>query len=279
MVFSYKGATIYYEIHGKGVPIIMIHGGGPDNLLMKGCMEPIFEMRQDYKRIYFDLPGMGCSTTAKWITSTDDILEVVEQFIKTVLPYENFLLAGESYGGYLARGIISKLKSRVQGLLMICPVIKEHKDRILPEKKVLVSNSELLASLTPDDRKFYEDIAVVQDQKTWRHYEQYILPGLKKADYNFLERVMSTGYAFSAEVDSLIGVFDKPTLFLTGRQDANVGYQDALALIENYPRGTFAVLDRAGHCLESEQKNVFECLTKEWLSRCLDSVNKFQQNN
>jgi len=274
MVFSYKGVTIYYEVHGRGIPIVMIHGGGPDYLLMKGCMEPIFKFGEAYKRIYFDLPGMGRSTTAEWITSSDDMLEVVLQFISTVLPDQKFLLAGESYGGYLARGVISQLKSRVQGLLMICPVIKEPKDRDLPEKKVLVKNAELLASLAPDDRKFYEDIAVVQDEKTWRHYEQYILPGLKRADFNFLEKIMSSGYAFSQEVDSNIGVFEKPTLLLTGRQDANVGYQDALALIENYPRGTFAVLDKAGHCLESEQNNVFECLTKEWLNRCLDSVNE-----
>jgi hypothetical protein len=36
-------------------------------------------------------------------------------------------------------------------------------------------------------------------------------------------------------------------------------------LLDNYPRGTFAVLDRAGHGLGGEQKGLFEALTQEWL--------------
>jgi hypothetical protein len=40
-----------------------------------------------------------------------------------------------------------------------------------------------------------------------------------------------------------------------------------LKLVDNYPRGTFAVLDRAGHGLEVEQQAVFECLVNEWLDR------------
>jgi hypothetical protein len=37
--------------------------------------------------------------------------------------------------------------------------------------------------------------------------------------------------------------------------------------VDNYSRGTFAVLDRAGHGLEVEQETVFNCLASEWLDR------------
>ena len=50
---------VYYETYGEGVPILMIHGFCPDHRLMQGCMEPIFVGRPGWKRIYFDLPGMG----------------------------------------------------------------------------------------------------------------------------------------------------------------------------------------------------------------------------
>jgi pimeloyl-ACP methyl ester carboxylesterase len=43
--------------------------------------------------------------------------------------------------------------------------------------------------------------------------------------------------------------FESPTLIITGRQDRVTGYQDAWDLIENIPRATFAVLDRASHFL------------------------------
>lgn len=41
--------------------------------------------------------------------------------------------------------------------------------------------------------------------------------------------------------------FENPTLIITGRQDRVTGYQDAWDLIENIPRATIAVLDRASH--------------------------------
>lgn len=51
---------IYYEIIGEGIPIFMIHGWGVNHRIMSGCMEPVLEnCNYHFKRIYFDLPGMG----------------------------------------------------------------------------------------------------------------------------------------------------------------------------------------------------------------------------
>ena len=60
MEYTVKDVPIYYEIHGSGTPILMIHGWSVDHRLMKGCMEPIFQsLDTPWQRIYFDLPGMG----------------------------------------------------------------------------------------------------------------------------------------------------------------------------------------------------------------------------
>ena len=61
--------------------------------------------------------------------------------------------------------------------------------------------------------------------------------------------------------------FDKPTLFLVGRQDSCVGYKGLWDIMDNYPRATFAVLDMAGHNLQIEQPDVFDSLFNEWLKR------------
>ena len=68
MLFQIEnGIEINYEIIGTGMPILMIHGMTPDQRLMKGCMEPIFQKREGWKRIYFDLPGMGKTKGEKWM--------------------------------------------------------------------------------------------------------------------------------------------------------------------------------------------------------------------
>lgn len=52
-----------------------------------------------------------------------------------------------------------------------------------------------------------------------------------------------------------------------GRQDSCVGYKDAWGILEDYPRATFAVLDRSGHNLQLESEELFHSLVKEWLYR------------
>ncbi len=54
---------------------------------------------------------------------------------------------------------------------------------------------------------------------------------------------------------------------MTGRQDSTVGYSRAWELLEQYPRATFAVLDRAGHALPHEQPELLRALVTEWLDR------------
>ena len=61
-------------------------------------------------------------------------------------------------------------------------------------------------------------------------------------------------------------------LVVTGRQDSMVASRDAWGILENYPRGTFAVLDRAGHILGAEQKDLFHALAGEWLDRVKEYV-------
>lgn len=42
MEYKTHGMSVYYESIGSGLPIIMIHGNGPDHRSLKGCMEPCF---------------------------------------------------------------------------------------------------------------------------------------------------------------------------------------------------------------------------------------------
>ena len=66
-----------YEIIGKGIPVVMIHGFSVDRETMKGCMEPIFVDLKGWKRIYFDLPGMGKTKGTPLVKNSDHILDVL----------------------------------------------------------------------------------------------------------------------------------------------------------------------------------------------------------
>ncbi|WP_174591443.1 alpha/beta fold hydrolase [Methanocella conradii] len=261
------GVNLYYEIYGEGTPVLMLHGYGIDHNVMEGCMEPIFKGRVGYKRIYIDLPGMGRSEAPEWLENTDQVLGIILKFVEKAV-HGNFLVAGESYGGYLARGMVQRMPDRIDGVLLICPVIVgERSRRQLPPRTVFVRDEGLLASISPEERKFFERMLILQDERRWERFQKDILPGRRLENKKFLEKLKKHGYECSYDVDKLERPFDRPSLILAGRQDTSVGYKDALRLIDVYTRSTFAILDRAGHGLEVEQESVFNCLANEWLDR------------
>ncbi|GHO89989.1 2-hydroxy-6-oxo-6-phenylhexa-2,4-dienoate hydrolase [Reticulibacter mediterranei] len=237
-------------------------------------MEPLFVQRSGWQRIYLDLPGMGQTPSNEHIKSTDDLLDVVVDFIDAVIPGHSFLIAGTSYGGYLSRGVLRRKFDQVAGMALICPVIfGDRSQRDLPPRTVIVENARLLAELVPADAEEYSSLAVVQNEENWQRFRDEILSGMSIADEAFLQRI-SQRYSYTFDVDVLPQPFSKPVVILAGRQDQVTGYRDAWRILENYPRGTFAVLDRAGHNAHIEQHHLFQVLVGEWLDRVRESMQR-----
>ncbi len=298
-----NGTFIAYEERGAGYPIVALHGFSPDRRLMTGSLEPLFDGQdralvppsagarrpeggrsaRAYRRIYPDLPFMGASGDPETITGSDGMLAAVAGFVRAVLPEGPFLLAGESYGGYLARALILEFGQRVEGLFLLCPaVVAEGPDRTVPSHEALVVEEGYAAGADAGARAMFEEVAVIRDRYCFRRFGEEIEPGLKAARMDRLAALRSRGYSFSFDRLGRLGgdggesnsgepfdaPFDRPTLFVLGRQDASVGWRDALRLAPRYPRASFAVLDAAGHNAQIEQAGLLAALAGEWLGRC-----------
>ena len=262
-----KGVPVHYEIHGSGKPIVMLHGFSIDSRSLIGAFEPIFANKTGWRRIYFDMPGMGKTPASDAIVSADDLLDLILGFIDAMIPGERFTLIGQSYGGYLARGVLARKAGKIDGMSLICPVaIPERSKRDLPPHTVLKKDDALLATLSRDDADAFTPNFVVQTASTWTRFRDDLLPAIRIANETALKHLQQH-YALSFNVDDLSTAFTKPVLLLTGHQDSDVGYRDQWKLLQNYPRATFAVLDGAGHALFIEQPGLLGKLTDEWLDR------------
>jgi pimeloyl-ACP methyl ester carboxylesterase len=216
------------------------------------------------------MPGMGKTLAADWITHQDQMLEILLNFIDTVIPGQRFVVAGTSYGGYLARGLVYYRAAMMDGIFLMIPVIKaDQANRNLPPHVTLVKDEALISELEPDEAEFFQEFAVVQSRELLDRLRTDVFPAFEIADHDFLDKV---NYKFSFNVDALPQPFSKPTLILLGRQDPDVGYADAWDILENYSRASFVVLDRAGHGLGEEQKALFKALANEWLARVEEST-------
>lgn len=253
--------AIYYEAHGTGRPIMMLPGRPSDHRIMARLMEPLFMQRDGWQRIYPDLPGTGRTPSADRLATHDQMLDAMLAFIDAVIPGQRFVLAGLSYGGYLARGVAYHLAASIDGLLLCAPQVKADPAQAqLPLRTVVVEDPALVAPLGPG-----ASLIVAQTPRVVEAVRE-LFDEVQLADDAFNERLEAAG-PYSLDVDTLPAPFAGPTLILTARQDHLCGYRDAWDLLHNYPRATFAVLDRAGHLINIEQNAVCHALMSEWLDR------------
>ena len=261
-----SGVRVHYAEHGPRDAertLVLLHGFTPDHRLMTGAFEPVLARRGGWRRVYLDLPGMGLTKAPGHIVSTDDVYAVVRDTVDALVPGA-YAVAGESYGGYLARGLVAEHRQRVTGMALVCPMlVAEHAERDVPVHQVL--HRDPFCAALPRGTEF-DDMTVVQTEETYRRVQQEIATGVAVADMPALDRIQEAwAGTFPREPEDT--TYDAPVLIFTGRQDSSTGFRDAWPLLGHYPHATFAVSDRAGHNGHIEQAAVFDTLLEEWLDR------------
>ncbi|WP_432487972.1 alpha/beta fold hydrolase [Kineococcus sp. SYSU DK018] len=250
---------------GTGTPLFLLHGFGVDHRLLLP-LDPVIGAAGGWRRIYLDLPGTT-GTPIGEVASTRDVVDAVEREIAERIGDEPFAVLGNSFGAMVARQVAHDLRSRVLGLATLAGVfVAEHARRVVPPQTVLRTDPRALATAGAAAED-YAEMAVVQSVESARAFLEHVQPGLDAADEEGLARI-ATRYALEREPeDADPELFTQPCLMISARQDQVVGYEDAWARREHYPRGTFVVLDAAGHNVHLDQSVLTAALIEEWLQR------------
>ncbi|MFI5712098.1 alpha/beta fold hydrolase [Kribbella sp. NPDC051620] len=274
MISLVDDLPVYYESFGAGRPIVFLPGWGNANGEGRDVHEPIFASHPGWRRIYLDPPGTGQTPSRPWIKNQDDMLDVLARAVDDIVAADpapatadpapatgdpapatgdpsaapSFALAGTSAGALHARGIVHRDPTRILGLLLRVPgVIVDRAKRTLPADDPSVWDDDYRAA---NQRKqaLYYDVAEAM------------------ADLQFLAAIQTDVAKYSLSIDPRTRL-DAPTLIVTGRQDVMTGYADAWGLLEDYPRATYAVLDRADHDLPIDDHGLYQALVDDWLTR------------
>lgn len=249
--------VIHYVEHGRGVPLVALHGAGVDHSDLESAIEAIIPST-GYRRIYPDLPGMG-RTTADGLSGNDDVVGLLADFVEQ-LGVGPVLLLGHSYGAYLARGLLARRPDTVLGLALLCPAAEQSTNA--PAQTVVRQDADAYDELEPGHRAGFDGYFVVRTPQTARRYRDHVVPGTVLVDEAALGRIFAR---WSVDVGG--DDFSQPTLIAVGRRDSVVGYADATALLERYPHATLAVIDDVGHALMHERPEVLAALLRDWLDR------------
>jgi len=253
---------VTYEEAGSGKPLLILHGSGGNGRWAMDQFEPAFGDRAGWRRLYPDIVGNGQTPLPAGLRGYDDALEVLVSFLHTIAPGERFAVAGVSWGGFFARGLVHQRPAEIDGLMLYVPDMGALRHRDVSQKHLIRREAGFEAALQPGE-EWLADALPVQTLEMLERMRSQLLAHL---NFRPLPAVLDHRL-FSFDPDALPAPFPAPTLIITGRHDTMTGYKAAWSVLDNFPRGTFAVLDRAGHMTGIEQPTIFDALAREWLDR------------
>jgi pimeloyl-ACP methyl ester carboxylesterase len=258
-----RDINVNYEEFGEGRPLLVIHGWRGNGRMFASVFEPYFEQRTGWRRLYPDLLDFGDAAPPDWLQDADGFVDILVAFLDALAPGQRFVVAGISWGGYLTRGIVRRRLQQIDGVMFEVPLMAyDLTESDLPPRQVVSQNPEFIAALQSGE-EWLQDVFVFQNRAALDSLRTTVLANW--ADSN--EAIMERDKPYLFDADALPEPCSAPALFLTGRQDHLAGYKQAWSILENFPRATFAVLDRAGHFVRNEQATLYRALVHEWLDR------------
>ncbi len=262
-----KGELFYRE-EGEGQPLLIFHSMGTDHRSMLSWLEPFFQLEEiSVRRFYVDLPAHGQTKINSKLTSTDHMVQMIEEFIEQVLPGENVSLLGMSFGGYIAQGLMDRLLDKINGIALLAPAVHNRTNQ-LPKKIILESNKRILQKMNEDKWNAFSTLMIYENDWSYTCFMNEIQPGRELADRAFSQSDWRKhSYFLSQEPFYNRGPLTNPALLLLGRQDSICGYQDHLPLLETFSNCTCAILDGAGHMLPIDKRNLVQEHVKDWISK------------
>lgn len=158
MIFTYKEANIYFETHGKGATIVLIHGF-LENSKMWNDLIP--ELSKRNKIITIDLLGHGNSDCVGYVHAMELFAETVVAVLK-YLRIRKCKLVGHSLGGYVALAFAEKYPKKVKGLCLMNSTSnedsEERKDIRTRANKMVQTNFESMIKMSISNLFYQENV-------------------------------------------------------------------------------------------------------------------------
>jgi pimeloyl-ACP methyl ester carboxylesterase len=110
---TYKGINVHYEISGKGLTVLLLHGFGETQQIWQ---EQKQILQDRFTVITPDIPGSGKSSAfTHSVVTMDDYAHVIRK-IKEVEKIDQLVVIGHSMGGYIALAYLALFPADLIGI-------------------------------------------------------------------------------------------------------------------------------------------------------------------
>lgn len=245
--------SFYYEVYGKGKPLLLIAGLGSDSASWATVVK---ELSLPYQTIIFDNRSCGRSDKPKRSYSISDMAQDAVKLLDG-LKIKSAHIIGHSMGGYIAQELAITYPKRV--------------DKLILESTAAVSSSR--NNILFDD--FARQLSKNDDYAAWiRRWTFWSFSRQTFTKRDFIERFIKYAVRYPyrqkaqdfARQGKAIALFDArervkkikaKTLVIEGEDDILIIPQEVKALAESITASKFELLKNTGHSIHVENPELF----------------------
>ncbi len=269
---SVKDGKLFYRMTGKGLPLIVLHGG--PGLSQEYLLPQLYKLAENNLVIFYDQRGSGRSLETKLDEKHINIDQFVEDLdtLRTSLGFDKFILMGHSWGGLLAMQYAVDHQENLMGLILLSTAPADYKGQ-----KAFVEEFELRTKNIHNDIKpffAYEDFKKLNAAQISDLYRKlfsvyfYNPEEVKDLSLNFSVESAQSGFKVMEEMSKTywlqpnVNLFPSlkklavPTFILHGKQDI-VPAWTAQEIKDAIPQSEIVILDRCDHFPYIEQPSQF----------------------
>ena len=254
-----SGLNIHYHETGKGEPVIFLHGSGPGASgysNFKGNF-PVFA-DAGFRALVPDLPGFGLSSKPEDAQYTLDFFVAGVHGLVERLDLSRFTLLGNSLGGAIAIKYALDHPQLVSRLILMAPGGVEELSTYLQMEGI--SKMIQVFSAGPMDTESMRRLLTLQLFDA-SHITEELLAERVGVCAEQPRTVLSTMRV--PNMAPRLGEIKCPVLGFWGTNDRFNPVGGAMKILENCPNARFVLLNRCGHWVMVEHRELFnrECLT------------------
>lgn len=263
-----NGISMYYEIHGQGIPLVLIMGLRR-NLEWWYCQIPA--LSKEFKVITFDNRGAGRSDKPDMEYTirlfADDTAGLME-----ALGIQNAHVLGVSMGGYIAQELGLNYPDKVRSLILGCTSCGGKRAVLMSEErtKKFIANE----GLTPEEilRKdmdiYFSESFITENPDKVNNFIDISLRYYQPADA-FLRQFAA---CLKHDTADRLRHLKLPVLLITGDDDPLVPSQNSLILKELLPHAELYLFHKRRHAFFIEEAAKFNRKVIEFI-RSLEGSN------
>lgn len=250
---SLDGAGIYYEVHGEGQPLMLVHGGIASHTMWKYQVE---DLSKSFRVITCDLRGHGESdkgdpSTYSMKLFAEDLMGLAEK-----LGIEKTHLVGYSMGGLVAAQFAVDYPHRLHTLVLggtptkMPPAVFSWLTRLTP--RFMIGR---MARLTVP-RLAYDPKGKVAEEAI-----ELMIKWFSQAGKTVMNAVEKAGRAYLKKLPTELSSISVPVLIVCGEKDSLANGEELHRLI---PSAKLVIVERAGHYLPVERPEVFNRIISDF---------------